>query len=111
VTGSASARIGIAKKLLPDASSERGCPFQSAHNRRVTHVIVVGDCAQAQSLNMDHAGHLPVLMRRELDAQRSGRAGRSGQAALVVAYCAAQSPHDQYFFRQPKAMELPRASA
>jgi hypothetical protein len=37
-------------------------------------------------------------------AQRSGRAGRSGQAALVVAYCAAQSPHDQYFFRQPKAM-------
>jgi hypothetical protein len=37
-------------------------------------------------------------------AQRSGRAGRSGQAAFVVAYCAAQSPHDQYFFRQPKAM-------
>ena len=37
-------------------------------------------------------------------AQRSGRAGRSGQAALVVAYCAAQSPHDQYFFQQPKAM-------
>lgn len=37
-------------------------------------------------------------------AQRSGRAGRSGQAALVVAYCAAQSPHDQYFFRDPKAM-------
>src|SRR5262249_42135366 len=31
-------------------------------------------------------------------AQRSGRAGRSGQAALVVAYCAAQAPHDQYYF-------------
>ena len=37
-------------------------------------------------------------------AQRSGRAGRSGQAAFIVAYCAAQSPHDQYFFRQPKEM-------
>jgi Lhr-like helicase len=37
-------------------------------------------------------------------AQRSGRAGRSGQAALVLTYCAAQSPHDQYFFREPKAM-------
>src|SRR5438067_3019248 len=37
-------------------------------------------------------------------AQRSGRAGRSGQAALVITYCAAQSPHDQYFFRDPKAM-------
>lgn len=37
-------------------------------------------------------------------AQRSGRAGRSGQAALVVAYCSAQSPHDQWFFRDPKQM-------
>jgi hypothetical protein len=37
-------------------------------------------------------------------AQRSGRAGRSGQAALVLTYCSAQGPHDQYFFRDPKAM-------
>ena len=37
-------------------------------------------------------------------AQRSGRAGRSGQAALILTYCAAQSPHDQYFFRNPPAM-------
>lgn len=36
--------------------------------------------------------------------QRSGRAGRSGQAALILGYCAAQSPHDQYFFRNPAAM-------
>src|SRR5207249_965409 len=28
-------------------------------------------------------------------AQRSGRAGRSGQAALVLTYSSAQSPHDQ----------------
>src|SRR3954447_4244042 len=37
-------------------------------------------------------------------AQRAGRAGRSGQAALVVAYCAAQSPHDQYYFEDPARM-------
>jgi superfamily II DNA helicase RecQ len=37
-------------------------------------------------------------------AQRSGRAGRSGQAALVLTYCSSQSPHDQYFFRDPRAM-------
>jgi hypothetical protein len=37
-------------------------------------------------------------------AQRSGRAGRSGQAALVISYCAAQSPHDQHYFSQPQAM-------
>jgi hypothetical protein len=37
-------------------------------------------------------------------AQRSGRAGRSGQAALIVTYCAAQSPHDQYYFANPAEM-------
>jgi hypothetical protein len=37
-------------------------------------------------------------------AQRGGRAGRSGQAALIVTYCAAQSPHDQYFFQRPAAV-------
>ncbi len=37
-------------------------------------------------------------------AQRSGRAGRSGQPALVITYCAAQSPHDQYFFNDPVRM-------
>lgn len=31
-------------------------------------------------------------------AQRAGRAGRSGQAAAIITYCAAQSPHDQYYF-------------
>ena len=37
-------------------------------------------------------------------AQRSGRAGRAGQPALVITYCAAQSPHDQYYFRDPVRM-------
>jgi len=37
-------------------------------------------------------------------AQRSGRAGRSGQAALIITYCAAQSPQDQYYFGRPQAM-------
>jgi hypothetical protein len=37
-------------------------------------------------------------------AQRSGRAGRSGQAALVISYCAAQSPHDQHYFSKPEEM-------
>ncbi|MBK8051044.1 MAG: hypothetical protein IPK16_30480 [Anaerolineales bacterium] len=37
-------------------------------------------------------------------AQRSGRAGRSGQPALVMTYCTAGSPHDQYFFKRPDLM-------
>ena len=37
-------------------------------------------------------------------AQRSGRAGRSGQPALVFTHCATGSPHDQYFFKRPGLM-------
>lgn len=37
-------------------------------------------------------------------AQRSGRAGRSGQPALVFTYCSAGSSHDQYFFKRPERM-------
>lgn len=37
-------------------------------------------------------------------AQRSGRAGRSGDPALVVTYCATGNAHDQYYFRRPKLM-------
>ena len=37
-------------------------------------------------------------------AQRSGRAGRSGQPALVFAYCSIGSSHDQYFFKRPERM-------
>lgn len=37
-------------------------------------------------------------------AQRSGRAGRSGQPALIFTYCSAGSPHDQFFFRNPTSM-------
>lgn len=32
-------------------------------------------------------------------AQRSGRAGRSGQAALIFTYCSAFSPHDRNYFK------------
>lgn len=36
--------------------------------------------------------------------QRSGRAGRSGQPALVFSYCSTYSSHDQYFFRRPERL-------
>ena len=37
-------------------------------------------------------------------AQRSGRAGRSGQPALVLTYCATGNSHDQYYFRRSSDM-------
>jgi hypothetical protein len=66
-------------------------------------------CSPTMELGVDISSMNVVYMRNVPPtpanyAQRSGRAGRSGQAALVVTYCAAQSPHDQYFFADPAAM-------
>lgn len=66
-------------------------------------------CSPTMELGVDISALNAVYLRNVPPtpanyAQRSGRAGRSGQAALVLTYAAAQSPHDQYFFRDPKAM-------
>jgi ATP-dependent helicase YprA (DUF1998 family) len=37
-------------------------------------------------------------------AQRSGRAGRSGQPALITTYCATGNAHDHYYFRRSDEM-------
>ena len=66
-------------------------------------------CSPTMELGVDIATLNAVHMRNVPPtpanyAQRGGRAGRSGQAALVLTYASSQSPHDQYFFRDPKAM-------
>ena len=66
-------------------------------------------CSPTMELGVDIAALNAVHMRNVPPtpanyAQRGGRAGRSGQAALVITYASSQSPHDQYFFRDPSAM-------
>ena len=66
-------------------------------------------CSPTMELGVDISSLNTVYLRNVPPtpanyAQRSGRAGRSGQAALVITYCAAQSPHDQWFFRNATDM-------
>jgi hypothetical protein len=62
-------------------------------------------CSPTMELGVDIGGLSVVHMRNAPPnsanyAQRSGRAGRSGQGALVFTYCSTFSPHDRHYFHE-----------
>ena len=66
-------------------------------------------CSPTMELGVDISALNTVYLRNVPPTpanytQRAGRSGRSGQAALVVTYCASQSPHDQYYFSNRTAL-------
>jgi superfamily II DNA/RNA helicase len=77
--------------------------------REANRFLPVLFCSPTMELGVDISALNAVYMRNVPPtpanyAQRSGRAGRSGQGALALTYCSAQGPHDQYFFQRPKEM-------
>lgn len=82
---------------------------QEHANRDQLEPLPVLYCSPTMELGIDISSLNTVYLRNVPPtpanyAQRSGRAGRSGQAALVVSYCASQSPHDQWFFQHKDEM-------
>lgn len=54
------------------------------------------------NLNIVHLRNIPPTPANY--AQRGGRAGRSGQTAIIYSYCSQFSPHDRNYFKKPVEM-------
>jgi Lhr-like helicase len=86
---------------------EREALFRGQPNQDVRLPLMF--CSPTMELGVDISSLNAVGMRNVPPtpanyAQRSGRAGRSGEPALVVTYCANGNSHDTYYFERSELM-------
>ena len=101
-------RILLEKRFRYSKKDREDWADEPAHESPLKRLPVLF-CSPTMELGVDISALNTVYLRNIPPtpanyAQRSGRAGRSGQSALVLSYCAAMSPHDQWFFNHAKDM-------
>ncbi len=108
---------GLKNRLAGEHTGQLSYELRQKNEKAFRHDKDVSDqerlcalfCSPTMELGIDISELIAVHMRNVPPnpanyTQRSGRAGRSGQGALVFTYCSLINPHDRHYFENKQDM-------